>query len=196
MSALLRRQLKQRRLDIPAKQRVQANWRINQRIQALPEFKRAKRLAAYVACKGEADPLPSLISAYRVGMTCYLPVLHPFLPGRLLFAVWTPDTPMRKNRFNIPEPAYAFSTCIKPSLLDVVLTPLLGFSQSRHRLGMGGGFYDRTFAYRRRRRIWRGPQLIGVAFDEQQCSQWDIKPWDIALDKVVTQSLCLIPSTS
>lgn len=182
----LRRTLKQRRRQIPPDQRTLLNARLTSHIQQLPVFRRAQHIAGYVACGGEADPLALLRLAQRQRKQCYLPVLHPFLPRKLLFAPWTTTTPMRHNRFGIPEPVYSVAHCIQPALLNLVLTPLLGFDHQAHRLGMGGGFYDRTFAFRRWRQHWHQPCLLGMAFTEQQCPTLPQYPWDVALDLVVT----------
>ena len=71
--------------------------------------------------------------------------------------------------------------------LDLVLVPLVGFDDQGTRLGMGGGFYDRSFATRLFRRYWRKPRLIGVAYELQRVAHLDRQPWDVALDGVVTE---------
>ena len=153
-----------------------------------PLFARSQRIAAYVGSKGEIDPMPLLHIAHAMGKQCFLPILHPFRKGRLWFAPWKPDSPMLLNSFNIPEPAFTPSQCCKPQFLELVLTPLLGFDAHCHRLGMGGGYYDRTFSFRRFRRRWHGPQLIGLAHSFQQTSKLPVNNWDVQLDGVVTPS--------
>jgi 5-formyltetrahydrofolate cyclo-ligase len=64
--------------------------------------------------------------------------------------------------------------------------PLVGFDAHGMRLGMGAGFYDRAFAYRRWRRAWRGPRLIGVAYAFQQVPRILAAQHDVHLDAVVT----------
>ena len=64
--------------------------------------------------------------------------------------------------------------------------PLVGFDRLGHRLGMGGGFYDRTFAAESWR--FRRPCLIGVAHDCQEVEQLSAQPWDVPLDALVTPS--------
>ena len=72
--------------------------------------------------------------------------------------------------------------------LDLVLMPLVGFDSTGSRLGMGGGFYDRSFAFLRRRQKWRKPNLIGAAFDCQKVEQIDGQSWDVPLSGVMTES--------
>lgn len=182
----LRLDLRSRRRELSQQVQHDASQAISNRFIALSEYRRAKRIAAYVGSKGEIDPMPLLRRAHSDGKQCYLPVLHPFLPGRLWFARWTPDTPMRSNRFGIPEPAGNPGYRCLPQHLDLVVVPLLGFDDKCQRLGMGGGYYDRTFAFRRFRCHWKGPLLIGVAHELQRVARLDSQPWDVSLDKVLT----------
>ena len=182
----LRRELRRRRQQVPPEQQQRASIAIAARIATSSEFGRSRRIAAYVGSKGEIDPMPLLHLAYDMGKHCYLPVLHPFLRGRLWFVPWTPYTPMQFNRFGIPEPLFARDRICKPQWLDLVITPLLGFDEHCHRLGMGGGFYDRTFAMKRTAKRHGKPKLFGVAHDIQRCESLHVAPWDISLDNIIT----------
>jgi 5-formyltetrahydrofolate cyclo-ligase len=71
--------------------------------------------------------------------------------------------------------------------LDVVLLPLVAFDRRGNRLGMGGGFYDRTFAPRGRGRV-SAPRLIGLAHGFQQVAELVDQPWDVPLRGVLTDS--------
>ena len=93
------------------------------------------------------------------------------------------------NEFGIPEPLLRSRRVTAITRLDLVLTPLVGFDEQGNRLGMGGGFYDRSFAYLRQRQRWRKPHLLGVAFELQNCEQGlPHQQWDVPLDGVVTES--------
>lgn len=189
----LRRELKQRRRRLPPDYRARASAQIATRIRQLPVLRRAHHIAGYIPCRGEADPLAAIRSAQRQHI--YLPVLHPFLSRKLIFAPWTATTRLQPNRYNIPEPDVAWQHCIRPERLDVVLTPLLGFDAQLNRLGMGGGYYDRTFAFRRYCRHWPRPYLLGIAFSEQQCETLPVTPRDIPLDAVVTPDTLFLPDS-
>jgi 5-formyltetrahydrofolate cyclo-ligase len=71
--------------------------------------------------------------------------------------------------------------------LDLVLVPLVGFDARGNRLGMGGGFYDRHFAFLRNRRAWRRPLLIGIAFDVQRVPRLSDAAHDVPLWGIVTE---------
>ena len=118
------------------------------------------------------------------GRQIYLPVLH----GRcLLFAPWDPAATLAASRFGIPEPAVRLGSCLRGSQLDVVLTPLVAFDDEGHRLGMGGGFYDRTFSFSRARQLWRKPHIIGLAYAFQRVDALPARRWDVALHAAVTE---------
>jgi len=182
----LRQQLKRSRLALPPNERAAASTQALARIRHLRQFSRAQHIAAYVGNAGELDPMPLLMLAARLGKTCYLPVLHPILEGRLWFTRWQPGDPLRTNRFGIAEPSQHRGKVRPARQLDLVIVPLLGFDTSGRRLGMGGGYYDRTFAFVRRATHFRRPFLLGLAFESQQVDGLTSRPWDVTLDAVVT----------
>ena len=92
----------------------------------------------------------------------------------------------QKNRFGIREPVDQKQHQVPAWRLSLVLMPLVGFDPQGNRLGMGGGFYDRTFAYRTRRKTWPGPTLLGVAHHCQKVSALPVASWDIPLDAIIT----------
>jgi 5-formyltetrahydrofolate cyclo-ligase len=68
-----------------------------------------------------------------------------------------------------------------------VVLPLVGFDTGGERLGLGGGWYDRSFAFRQDRSA--PPWLVGAAFALQQVdAPLDTADWDVALDAVCTES--------
>ncbi len=170
-------------------------WREAAILDALrqhPVFRRARRIALYWPADGEVDlrPLAShlrtgLRTGQRTGQRLFLPVLAFGL--RLRFVPWRPGLPMRPNRFRIPEPCHAPAERVRARELDLILMPLVGFDDAGNRLGMGGGFYDRTLAFRHARRRWRKPFLLGVAFGLQRCAGLPAQAWDVPLDGILTE---------
>jgi 5-formyltetrahydrofolate cyclo-ligase len=149
-------------------------------------FNNSRRIAVYLPSDGEVDTTSIIARAWALGKQIYLPVLVPHLHNRLWFARYQPDTPLVTNRFGIPEPEVVHRQRVAPYALDLVLTPLVGFDSKGNRLGMGGGFYDRSFAFLHQRRAWRKPRLVGIAYDFQQLSQLPAQRWDVPLTAVVT----------
>ncbi len=147
-------------------------------------YQQADKIAAYFAFKNEVN-LSLILTDEKKIMA--LPVLHPAKINRLWFAKYQKDTPLIKNRFNINEPTYHENSLILPWQLDLVLVPLSVFDSNCHRLGMGGGFYDRTFAFRQTP-FRQKPVLVGVAFEMQKVDKIIAEPWDVQLDYVITEN--------
>lgn len=152
-----------------------------------PFFWGARRIALYRASDGEPDLAPLLPVATTRRQRLYLPVLRPRPQRRLWFLPYRPGERLVANRFGIPEPPLGDRRPCPPWGLDLILLPLVAFDEDCRRLGMGGGFYDRTLAYLRGRRQWRRPLLVGVAHECQRVAWLPARPWDIPLDGVVTE---------
>lgn len=142
-----------------------------------------QRIAAYVAFRGEPDLMPALRQMHELQQLIHLPVLR---PGGMDFCRWKPGDPMRRNRFDIPEPV-GTPVCTAEQL-DLVLMPLVAFSSHGIRLGMGGGYYDRAFSFRQSVNV-KKPVLTGVAYMLQQLETLSeqTEPWDVPLDSVLTE---------
>ncbi len=188
----LRVQLRsQRRLIRPQMQRAHA-ISVAKRLAATQPVLNATRIAFYWPADGELDPRPLMRMICGKGKQCYLPVLSPIrigrYRGRLWFARHLTAARMRSNRFGIPEPTVRGRHLLRPLALDVLIIPLVGFDAQCHRIGMGGGFYDRTLAYLSKRKYWKRPRLIGVAHECQRLERIEPRTWDVALDAVVTEA--------
>ncbi|MGH8378202.1 MAG: 5-formyltetrahydrofolate cyclo-ligase [Gammaproteobacteria bacterium] len=181
----LRQDLRARRHALDGATRAQAAESLIASLTTLPCYQSARRLAAYVAVDGELNPEPLLRYAHRDGKQIYLPVVPATRTAALRFRPWEPDMNMRPNRFGIPEPETADSVATAPQALDLVLTPLVAFDSAGNRLGMGGGFYDRTFAF-----LKAGadkPLLLGLAYEFQRLERIEEASWDVPLAGVVTE---------
>jgi 5-formyltetrahydrofolate cyclo-ligase len=139
----------------------------------------------YLAVAGEVDCQAILERAVAAGREVYLPVLS---GPALRFARYRPGDPLISNRFGIDEPAVDRLKLLSGRYLDVVLTPLVAFDLQGNRLGMGGGFYDRSFAFLRWRDAWRRPRLIGLAHHFQLVDKLRSQPWDVPLHSVITNT--------
>ena len=184
----LRKQLKQNRAAIGAVAREHASRRIVQRLERHLRYLKARRIAAYIGSNHEVDPMPLVHRASDLNKTFYLPVLHPFRHGRLLLCRWVPGESLKRNRFGIPEPIPTRDNILPVQHLDLVIMPLLGFDPTLNRLGMGGGFYDRSLAFRNRRTVTRRPFLLGLAFEVQRVDKLEPQPWDINVDTIITEA--------
>jgi 5-formyltetrahydrofolate cyclo-ligase len=133
------------------------------------------------------DPLPLLRLAHARHKRCYLPVLRPHPRRKLWFVEYRPGEPLARNAFGIPEPRLRNRRIRLPWALDLLLVPLVAFDANCNRLGMGGGYYDRTLAYLAQRRRWRRPLLVGIAHECQRVDVVPTNPWDVPLDMVATE---------
>ncbi len=194
----LRREMRHRRRALTPAQQKQAALALRSQLLKIPQFLRAKRIAVYLPNDGEIDPSLLIEQARKMGKTCYLPVLQPLVVNRLWFVRYDHQTPMTKNRFGIPEPqikrfADNARNRSKAADLDLVLLPLVAFDEHGGRMGMGGGFYDRTFAFTRQKRSAK-PALIGLAHECQKVETLPIASWDIPLTGVVTDKALYLAS--
>lgn len=128
----------------------------------------------------EIDTRPLMTCLHDTGFKLALPCT-PRKGYPLTFKVWSPDAPLRKGRFQTWEPL-PDAEDIHP---DVILMPLLAFTDSGLRLGYGGGYYDRTLDNLRR----VAPVFAcGVAFDAQKASTLPTEPTDMRLDAILTET--------
>ncbi len=144
----------------------------------------ARNIALFLSVDGELNTRPLIARLWHLKKAVYLPVLHPFSPGNLLFLRYSPDTPLHINKLRIPEPPLDIRQLITLDQLDLMMVPLVAFDQHGQRLGMGGGFYDRTL------QNWRqhGFLPVGLAHDCQQVDNLPVAEWDVPLPAVMTPS--------
>lgn len=181
----LRAQLRGRRRALDPAQRSAGAAALARRLVAHALFRRATRIACYFPVDGEIDTAPLLHRARAMGKQIYLPVLT--AKGALRFAPYSPGCKLRRNCFGIPEPVCHPRALRSGRQLDLVLTPLVGFDRAGNRLGMGGGYYDRSFAFLIHRHHWRKPHLLGLAYEFQRIAKLTRHAWDVPLAGVVTE---------
>ncbi len=181
----LRLELRARRKVLNPTQQAQASLLLLRHLMQLPQFMRARHLALYIANDGEIDPAPIAQQLWKMEKHCYLPVLRPGKSREMWFVEYTADAVLTKNRFGIPEPDFRQQHKLPAHLLDVVLMPLVGFDRSGARLGMGGGFYDTTFAFKQKKNAGK-PALIGLAHACQEVDSLTTASWDIPLFAIAT----------
>ena len=180
----LRREMRRRRRALDEVDRRAAARALSRRLAGSQWFANSRTIAVYLPNDGEISLLPLVARAWSMGKRTYLPKL--FGP-KLWFLPFHARTTFSGNRFAISEPGEPARQRIRPMFLDLVLFPLVAFDRLGNRLGMGGGYYDRTFEAVRRRTVWRGPKLVGVAFELQKVDALPAADWDVPLDAVATE---------
>ena len=185
----LRKYIRQQRCALDNTEREQASFLLCERIAASRTFQQSKHIAFYLANDGEIDLSLLIKRAWQQNKKVYLPVLAEPNTKRLWFIPYTPDTKLKNNRFGIPEPIHFNKMRLRKTLsLDLILMPLVAFDLQGNRVGMGGGFYDRTLSFLRQRKYWHKPNLLGTAYEFQKQTQLETNPWDIPLQAIATEA--------
>jgi 5-formyltetrahydrofolate cyclo-ligase len=153
-------------------------------LEQLPEYFTDAHVAGYWAFHHEL-PLNLVIPPLAArGQQFLLPVVT--ADKHLVFAPWQAGDAVQPNRYGIPEPVTP-ATWLAPGQVELVLVPLLGFDRRGHRLGFGGGYYDRAFEYLRDLERPSKPLLVGIGYAFQELPAITPAAWDIDLDFVATE---------
>lgn len=180
----LRRNMRRARRRLTPGERRLAAQRLARNLRGSDALRNATRIGVYRPHGGELDVLSGFRHGLLRGKQLYLPALDPLRHGLLRFVRWDRDTRLVTNRFGIAEPCLRRNHFSETWSLDLVLMPLVAFDEAGNRLGMGGGFYDRTLEA-----LWRHPRrprLVGVAYEFQRVASLPAAPWDVPLDGVIT----------
>lgn len=179
----LRTEIRRRRMSLSADEQTQAASALVQQVLSAPALMARQHFALYLSNDGEINTAPLIAALLAYGKTLYLPILHPVVPGYLVFQHYDQHTPMTTNRFGIAEPALNCASIKPVAELEVIFTPLVAFDKQGNRLGMGGGFYDRTLAQLPKN---HRTALIGLAHQCQLVSGLPVAAWDQPLDGIIT----------
>ncbi|ROM47779.1 5-formyltetrahydrofolate cyclo-ligase [Pseudomonas poae] len=191
----LRRMLRKARRELSPSEQRKAALGVYRQLAQHPLFRRARHISLYLPTDGEIDPRLLLRAAQRRGKATYLPVLSAWPRTKMVFQRVRPGDKLSPNRFRILEPQVNANRQRQVWALDLVLLPLVGFDDAGGRLGMGGGFYDRSLAYLSRRQSWRKPTLLGLAHECQKVERLAQASWDVPLAGTVTDRQWYVAET-
>jgi 5-formyltetrahydrofolate cyclo-ligase len=183
----LRKDLRSKRLAIDIETRQAAALAAVNLFIEQPLFKKSMHFACYLPHGGEFDVMPLMQMIWRAQKNCYLPVLSGEKENFLQFIAYRDNDVLQTNRHHILEPEYNKSLEIAAADIDVVLVPLTAFDSNGYRLGSGGGYYDRSFAFLHSVQRPHQPYLIGVGYADQQVDDLPHDEWDVKLDGVLTE---------
>ena len=186
--ANLRQKIRKRRQNLSKiEQEIAAEQLKVNFIQHLKRYNTTKnsQIALYLSNDSELDTSLLIKELWTKSHLVYLPVIHPFNGTTLYFQRYEENSPMRANRYAILEPKLNCSQICPLQDLDYLLMPLVAFDSHGNRLGMGGGFYDKTLA-RYHNENWQKPQLIGLAHQCQHVESLPVEPWDVPLNFIIT----------
>jgi 5-formyltetrahydrofolate cyclo-ligase len=185
MKGQLRKQIRAKRRSLTAPEHALRSNLAASCITRLAAFKSGARVAVYLPFDGETNTAALLIAARRRGVRIFVPVVSDLRHRRLRFHPLAGKT--RRGVFGISVP-HRNGRPIDPRWFNLIVVPLVGVDPQGRRLGMGGGFYDRALAFRRHRRHWMGPRLIGLGFECQRASSVFAESWDVRLDGLATEA--------
>lgn len=180
----LRQTFRERRRKLSKQAQQQAQQAIVNRLIDLAWLKPGQRIAVYKTNDGELATDALIDYCWQQNIQLYLPVLHPFTAGHLLFIEYTPNSVMQANGYGIAEPMLDVRKVLPLAHLDILFTPLVAFDQAGNRIGMGGGFYDRTLS-----QLTAGnmrTKVVGLAHSIQQSISLPTEAWDIPLPYILT----------
>lgn len=177
----LRKQLRRRRIAIPDAQRKQCARLAATHLLRWRGLRRARNIAVYLSARSELSTALLIARLLRQGRRVWAPVTGPAATMR--FAPLRQGGKLRRGPLGLHQPARPRPRR-EARCMDLILLPLLGFDALGHRLGNGGGYYDRALAAPR---AGRRPLLVGYAYAAQETAALPAEPWDIRLDAVVTE---------
>jgi 5-formyltetrahydrofolate cyclo-ligase len=174
----LRREMR-RRLQVLGSAREEMSRAIVGAIAAHPAFIRSQRVALFAALPGE----PDLESIWEAGCRefCYPRVVAEHLE----FVRVTGRTDLTPSLWHplVREPAAGDGCVVAPADVQLILVPGLAFTRDGHRLGRGGGFYDRYLS-----QLSAGTIKLGVCFDAQVVENLPAEAHDQRVDEVITET--------
>jgi len=187
----LRRMFRERRNSLRRADQEQAASDLITRCREANLFDNCHAVALYTTHDGELNTGPLIEYLWQQNIQVYLPVVHPFSRGNLLFLRYSPSSSMQPNRYGILEPVLDVTQVIPPKQLDILFTPLVAFDLAGNRLGMGGGFYDRTLAALLDCAGQTSPEtrpvkVIGLAHECQKTETLPTASWDIPIPLVLS----------
>jgi 5-formyltetrahydrofolate cyclo-ligase len=184
MKRQLRIDLRRKRRAIPTVEHARRSNLAASAITRLSAFKAGARIAAYLPFDRETNTAALLVAARRRGVRIFVPVITDLRHRRMHFVPLAGRT--RRGVFGISVP-HRRGRPTAARWFDLIVVPVVGVDREGRRLGMGGGFYDRALAFRRGRRRWKGPRLVGLSFECQRVDSVFADPWDVRLDALATE---------
>ena len=190
----LRNSLRQTRHNITSEKQAKAAKDLYDIVIKQEFFIEATKIAFYLSFDDEINPMPLIQKALEQGKSCYLPVISDEDLGEMCFVPFRQNTKLFTNKWGISEPSLT-QIPLPASSFDLVFVPLVGFDESCFRLGMGKGFYDRTFSFKSLKYNSK-PLLAGLAYECQRIEEIPTLNWDLRLETIITPRKIYRPDTT
>jgi len=180
----LRNDARAARAALSSDERAKASEKIADTVIRSAWFRRSKFIACYLSTQEEVDTWQLIDRALRMKKRIFAPVIEKNFT--MQFCELSSKSKLIFNQYGLPEPQDG--EIIEPRALDVVITPIVAFDDDGNRIGMGGGYFDRTFSFLRHRKLLFHPKLIGIAFSCQRVEKIAPNPWDIRVFRVIDET--------
>lgn len=190
----LRVDFRKRRNALSRSEQETAKAKLSEQLNRFLILEQTTKVAVYIANDGEIDPSRFIDTLWALDMQVFLPVVDPGQSGHLMFVRYTQKSVMKLNKYNIPEPVYSASDICPVADLNIILTPLVAFDLSGNRLGMGGGYYDRTLAPVKDKGL--PISIFGLAHQCQQTDALVQQSWDIPMQTIITDAQIIHPPSN
>ncbi len=178
----LRQVVREKRDALAESERRERARQIKERLFSLPEFKNAHAILFYAAFGGEVPTYEMMEESLEMGKRVILPITDTETKHLVLREVRDLNN-LKKNKYGIPEPGLENTLRYEPGLINLVIVPGVAFDPYGHRIGYGGGYYDRFL-----RKLKPSVSKIGIAFDIQIVPEIPKEEYDLPVDEIVTES--------
>jgi len=179
----LRKAARAARAGMSSDERGKASEKIADKVIRSSWFRSSNLIACYLSSDEEVDTWPLIERAWRMKKRVFAPLVEKNFT--MQFCELSADSKLVFNQYGLPEPQDG--KIIAPRALDLVITPVVAFDDDGNRIGMGGGYFDRTFSFLRNRKLLFHPKLIGLAFSCQRVDKIAPNPWDIRVFRLINE---------
>lgn len=170
----LRQQIKQKKREMTAEQIEAASARLGQLFAQCEPYRKAKTVYFYLPYNQEVRTVPMLERALSEGKRVAVPKVY----GDEMKFIYIDDlSGIEKGSFGIPEPVADGPVADDPTAL--VLMPGLAFDRQGHRIGYGGGFYDKFLSAE------PDHPTVALCYDFQMVEHLETEEFDIPVDLVL-----------
>ena len=138
--AQLRACMREKRRSLLKEEQESAARAVFEQLAAFEPYKKADKVMAYMACRGELSLEPVIRDALSSGKTLLLPRCE--APGIMTARRIACMEDLEPGSYGLPEPKDSCAA-VNPQEIDLILVPGVAFDRAGHRIGQGGGYYDR-----------------------------------------------------
>jgi 5-formyltetrahydrofolate cyclo-ligase len=187
----VREKFKLLRARQPGQEALAKSSQIQDVLLELPEFRNAKTVSFYVTKpgSGEVDTEHMIKASLRMGKRVLLPVVEKTAKRLALSELMDFEAELAPGAFNVPEPKPEYRRPTPASECDLIIVPGVAFDLHGHRLGFGGGYYDRFLREVASLRL--GIPFVGLAYELQVVDSLPHTGHDVAVHILVTEKRIL-----